>query len=383
MCCEKIRAYADRAYRDLLNNYWSGDEENGFIIPTWTGIPVEEVPGGDPRGGLWERGMMIIALDNYYRACGLEEVRRRIVSEARRLKRLFTMDELTAAGTFLHNACDDCGWHARLYLLFYEYDRDPWLLKCARQMIDKAVERWMDVKLDGGMWYENTRSWKSLYQIAIILASLDIYAYTHEERYYLIAMECYYWIETHLKWKAGIYWTDLNRSGKPGQKEPRDVTEDKKHVGEAGSLSFLGGNMAMGAIHARLYRISGLDVYRQRLSQLCAGLKEIYLRNGHFINDRDAWTDTYCLGEWAREAAVLPGYDADLNRALIDTALSVAENARTADGHYSAVWEGPAEDPNNRWVQIGSVARQIMTTSTSVNWIMCACQLMNSPMAKT
>lgn len=158
-------------------------------------------------------------------------------------------------------------------------------------------------------------------------------------------------METHLKWKAGIYWTDLNCSGLPGQKEPAiaEYREDPSLVGNPGSLSFLGGNMAMGAIHARLHRISGLEVYRMRLEELCSGLIEIYIRDGCFINDRDAWTDTYCLGEWTREVAVLPDLDPRLNKALVDTALSVAQNARTEDGHYAAVWRGPAEDPNHRW----------------------------------
>lgn len=218
-------------------------------------------------------------------------------------------------------------------------------------MIEKAADCWLDNSLGGGMWYENTRKWKSLYQIAVVMACLDVFEYTGEKRYFLLAMECYYWMETHLKWKAGIYWTDLNCSGLPGQKEPAiaEYREDPSLVGDPGSLSFLGGNMAMGAIHARLHRISGLEVYRMRLEELCSGLIEIYIRDGCFINDRDAWTDTYCLGEWTREAAVLPDLDPRLNKALVDTALSVAQNARTEDGHYAAVWRGPAEDPNHRW----------------------------------
>ena len=366
--------YARRAYEDLLRNYWTGDNETGYIIPTWTGIPVEEVPEGDPRGGLWERGAMTICMDNLYRATGDEDIRKRIVLEAKRLKALFTPEELSAAGTHLHWACDDCGWHARLYLLYYQYVKDPWYVDCAKLMVDKAVDRWMDNKMGGSMWYRNDKLFKSLYQIAIVLACLDIYEITGEKRYFLIAMECYYWMEMHLKWKAGIYWTDLNVSGLPGQTQPamEEYSEDIKYVGDPGSLSFLGGNMAMGAIHARLYRISGLEVYRERLEELCNGLMEIYVRDGCFINDRDAWTDTYCLGEWTREVMSLPDIDPRLRKAIMDTAISVAENARTEDGHYSAVWRGPAEDPDHTWIKVGSIARQIMTTSTSANWIMCA-----------
>lgn len=52
------------------------------------------------------------------------------------------------------SGCDDCGWHARLYLLYYQYVKDSWFLDCAKQMIDKAADRWLDNSLGGGMWYE-------------------------------------------------------------------------------------------------------------------------------------------------------------------------------------------------------------------------------------
>lgn len=242
------------------------------------------------------------------------------------------------------SGCDDCGWHARLYLLYYQYVKDPWFLDCAKQMIDKAADRWLDNSLGGGMWYENTRKWKSLYQIAVVMACLDIFEYTGEKRYFLLAMECYYWMETHLKWKAGIYWTDLNCSGLPGQKEPAiaEYREDPSLVGDPGSLSFLGGNMAMGAIHARLHRISGLEVYRMRLEELCSGLIEIYIRDGCFINDRDAWTDTYCLGEWTREVAVLPEVDCE----TADVASKVSDIVRGLKNYlgnpFRPDWSSPS-----------------------------------------
>lgn len=378
----KLDSYARRAYADLLKNYWTGDEHTGCIIPTWTGIPVAEVPGGDPRGGLWERGMMLIAMDNYYQATHSPDIPSRMRLEAERMKKLFSVDELADAGGFLHHACDDCGWHARLYLLLYRYEKDPWLLGCAKRMVDTAAARWMDNGLGGGMWYEDTRTWKSLYQVAIVLACLDIYEITKEDKYLLIALECYNWMEAMLKWKNGLYWTDLHISGTPGQHYSPELNEQTAVIGEAGSPSFLGGNMAMMAIHAILYKKVGLDVYRERAEHTGCGLLERYIIDGCFINDRDAWTDTTFLGEWVREYASLPGYNEELCKALIRTAFSVAENARTSDGHYSAAWRGPTDDSKHRWGQIGSVSRQITTSATSANWLMCALQLSKTEVEK-
>ena len=65
----------------------------------------------------------------------------------------------------------------------------------------------------------------------------------------------------------GIKSTMMDRAGQE-DRAMEEYSEDIKYVGDPGSLSFLGGNMAMGAIHARLYRISGLEVYRERLEEL-------------------------------------------------------------------------------------------------------------------
>ena len=358
-----LKEYAQRAFEDLFACYF--DQERKMIIPTWTGIPVEEVEGADPRGGLWERGMMLHALESYLLAGGPEEIRDLICAEGRRMKALYTPQELCAAGTFLHNACDDCGWHAWLYMLFFRYDPDEWYLQRAMEMMDASAVRWLDNEMGGGMWYENTRTWKSLYQVGIVLTCLEIYEHSGNGKYFALAMECYNWMHSWLGRSDGLYWADRRMDGPVGQERPGDIRE-------AGSVSFLGGNMAMAAIHARLYRITGFEVYHQRVLQVCRGLKDVYVRDGCFINDRDAWTNTTFLSQWVREVTILEGFDPTLDDALIATAISVAENARTPDGHYSAVWRGPAEDPNHRWVRIGSVARQIMTSSTGVNWIMCA-----------
>ena len=63
-------------------------------------------------------------------------------------------------------------------------------------------------------------------------------------------------MEEHLLRGDGLYWCDYESAGPRGRDRPNDIHE-------AGSVVFLGGNMAMGVLHARLYRASGDDTYEE------------------------------------------------------------------------------------------------------------------------
>ena len=57
---------------------------------------------------------------------------------------------------------------------------------------------------------------------------------------------------------------------------------------------------------------------------------------------------------------------------LCSTAVSIAENARTDDGHYGGSWSGPAEGSGSIWYVKGSIPQQGNTTGTSVMLITAA-----------
>ena len=364
---EAIDAYAERCYDDLIYNWWVNDSKGGHILHTWTGIDVREVPGGNPGGGIWERGMLYFALDSYYRATGDERALEKMRLESEHFRNIYTEREMASAGSSLHWACDDCGWHAWFYMKMYRYFGDLYYLDRAKALINNAVSLWLDDELGGGMWYDSEKTGKSLYTVAIVMASLDIYEHDGDESFYNLAVDLYDWMEMALKRDDGIYWMDLGADGRAfGWNRPDDIKE-------AGSVTGLGGNMAMAAIHARMYRLTGMDVFRLRALETMDGVKAKLVQNGRYINDRDAWTNTTFLMEWVMEVATLPGFDREHLQILLNTAMSVAENSRTDGGLYSGVWGGPPDDPDNLWIIKGlGLSKQIMTTCTTANLIMCA-----------
>ena len=368
---ERLDELAARVYEDLIANFWVDDAQGGHILHTWTGYDVATIQGGDSRGGIWERGMMFIALDTYYRATGDERALEKMRLESEHFATLYSEREMAAAGSGLHWACDDCGWHAWFYMKMYRYFMNELYLNRAEALINNAARLWLDDELGGGMWYTSERQLKSLYTVGVAMACLDIYEHTGNEEMYGLAVELYEWMESALLRDDGIYWMDLKPDGPFGKERPNDINE-------AGSVTGLGGNMAMAAIHARMYRLTGLDVYRGRALRTMEGVKNKLVRNGMLLNDRDAWTNTTFLMEWTQEVLTLPGMDMEYARILLDTALCVADNARTEDGYYSAVWQGPPMDMSKRWNYIGSLPQQIMTTSTTANLILCAALYKNT-----
>jgi len=362
-----VDAYAQRCYEDLIENWWVDDSYGGHILHTWTGIDVRKVPSGDSRGGIWERGMMFIALDSYYRASGDQRALEKMRLESEHFRTLYSDREMTAAGSSLHWAMDDSGWHAWFYMKMFRYFGDEYYVDRAKALLNNAVVLWKDDKLGGGMWYDSARTSKSLYAVAIVMACLDIYEHEGDEHFYNLAIDQYDWMESTLKRDDGLYWMDMGANGHAwGWDRPDDIRE-------ANSVSGLAGNMTMAAIHARLYRMTGIDSFRQRAFDTMDGVKAKQVKDGRYVNDRDAWTNTTFLMEWVMEVATLPGFDKEHLQILLNTAVSVAENARTEEGLYSGVWGGPPDDPANLWITKGlGLSVQIMTTCTAANIIMCA-----------
>ena len=134
--------------------------------------------------------------------------------------------------------------------------------------------------------------------------------------------------------------------------------------------------MAMGVLHAHLYRLTGDDTYRLRAIRTAeAILAHLVTGKGVYLNDRDAWSNGVFAGDWVREVLTLPGISAKHAAVLRATADSICHNARTADGFYGGSWSGPAEGPASRWFVGNSKPQQIMTSANSVNVIVAAAAL--------
>src|SRR5205807_7064748 len=144
-------------------------------------------------------------------------------------------------------------------------------------------------------------------------------------------------------------------------------------IHEAGNVTFLGGNMGMAALHARLFRLTSEDEYRKRATRTVDALfNRLVNTNPVYINDRDAWTDGTFAGDWTREVLTLPGISSKHWNVFRTSGDAIFTKARTTNGYYGASWDGPADGSGSAWVRIGSTPHQIMTSASSVNLIVAA-----------
>ena len=306
-----------------------------------------------------------LRLDTLYRATGDATIDRRLKTEWARLKKLYTAEELEAAGGPLHPACDDSGWDALYYLVLYRHSGDRDALARARGLVDNALRRWGDNELGGGLWYNNDRNKKSLYAVGVVTAALKIAQATADPALKDQALGCYRWMEAQLLRPDGLYWADREREGPVGRREP-------EHITEAGSVTFLAGNMAMGVLHARLYRLGGEKVYLERALRTADALAAKLTVHGIYLDDRDAWSNGTFAGDWAQEVLSLPGMPDRHKELLRRTADSIYRTARTSQGYYGGSWSGPPEGPGSAWCIKGSRPQQITTSASSVNLIAAA-----------
>ena len=361
------REQAVAAVADLLNHFWTGSPDMGHIVGTSHGLPTTSPK--HERGILWERAMLFITLENLWQATGDATLQQQLQADWSYTKKMFSVEELEACGqaSGINWAADDAGWSALMYLAAHHATGDADALARARGLVRASFNHWLDDQMGGGMWYSDKRDHKSLYQTALVLAALRIHELTGDEYFREQALKCYTWMETHLLREDGLYWCDYGATGPSGQNRPKDIHE-------AGSVVFLGGNMAMGVIHARLYRSTKDDKYRERaLRNASALVKQITTAEGIFIDDRDAWTNGVFAGDWAREVLSLPGVDSGHRIALRKTADSIYSKARTSTGFYGGSWSGPAEGEGSVWWKKKSLPEQIMTSATAVHMIVAAC----------
>jgi hypothetical protein len=197
-----------------------------------------------------------------------------------------------------------------------------------------------------------------------------------------LARAQYDWIESRLLRTDHLYWCDYSAGppsnpehalGPIGQDRPRSI-----HVG--GSVTYLGGNMGMGACQADLYDLTGEEKYRAAALRTADAIHEhLCDAAGVFINDRDAYTNGFFVGSWSRSLAGLaPSHPAlqDLRR----TAEAVARSRTSAAyhpaygnggaGYYPADWNGHAV-----WETKGSMANMMHVSATSVAFLTAAASL--------
>lgn len=356
---------AEIAIEDIVKNFWLGDAPEGQIVPTWDGYPGENLP--DNRGGLWEAAMLHFGIYDAWVVTGEDDYLELLKSEAQFLRSNFSESELENPSGNQLWASDDCAWVAMFCLNCYQVTGDTWFVDRAANLLDKVVARWYDEELNG-IYYRDGSDFMSLYEVGIALNWLRLWEITGEQRFYDLALRSYEGMHDRLGQNRddGLYYCEAN------VKWPRG---EKTAIGEAGSTSFLSGNLGMAALSAKFYKLTGNQEYLDRMYKTNEGLLNVYVTDkGVLINDRDAWTNGTFAAFYVTEVLSMPDTEA-MQTVIQDTALSIALNARTEDGYYGGSWNGPAEGNGSAWYKIGSTPQQSKTTGSTVLMITAAALL--------
>ena len=359
---------------DLMEHFWTGNMTTGYITPTWGGYPGNNLY--DPRGGLWERGTYQDALYGLWDMTQDSIISKRIQMDWNYMKSVFTTSDLTTCGNGTASmASDDAGWNAMLYLRAYTITNDATALQDAETLVNNAYNRWYDSTWGGGMWYSDAKLTKSLYEVGIALDAQKLYSLTSISTFNTIATNCYNWMQSHLLRSDNIYWCDYNSSGGVG---------GFNNIGQAGSVSFVGGNMGMALMSARYYSSTQNSTYLTAAVNTVTGImsKEVDA-NGVILDDRDAWTDGTFGMEFTKEVLPLSGISSTAITDIRNTAPAIYNNDRTTGttpanvnpGYYGGCWDGPISQPNAWTSANGTYPQQIMTSANAVNMIEGAARL--------
>lgn len=358
-----IREHAVAAVNDLVRKFWVGTPTTGRALNTWNGYYTS----GNPS--LWERSQFMSVIEDFYQTTGDPVLRSRVTADWNYLLSRFTFSGLQKVGPGSVNGwSDDAGWAAIMYLNTYRSTGITQALEAAKGIYRNSMTRWLDDTWGGGLWYTDGRTQKAIYQASHILAGFRIWDATGDTYFRDTSLAMYNWVESHLLRDEGLYIVDFvgdnNPAGKPSTGPPK----------EASSGTFLGGNMTMAVIHARLWRATGDPIYLQRALRTAEAIKNIENDGyGHYMNDRDAWTESFFMGEWVAEVLTLPGIGPEHAEMLRRTARAVYHRARTPEGYYGASWSGPSMGAESVWYATNSfMPTQINISSNSVHVIVAA-----------
>lgn len=354
------RKLAVFAVDDLIKDYWVGDEKTGNLVPVWHGYADDKT--GDERGAIWEAAEVLFNFYDMWVLTGEERYKNLMIAEADYYKRVYQPEEIETPTNAFNFASDDCAWSAMLFLCFYTVTGDNWFVERAENLLTNAYKHWHDDQIGGGLWYSDESERKSLYEAGIALDWLRLWEITGEQKYYDLAFESYSWMHEALGREDGLYFCETSLAGPVGQENPGRITEGS-------SCSFLGGNMAMAAMSAKFYKITGEQKYLDRVYKTNEGILKYYVIDGVLLNDRDAWTNGTFAAFYATEVLSLPDTD-EVTQLLKDTAVSIITKDRTADGYYGGSWQGNAE--GGVWASGGSKPLQTMTSGTTVQIIVAA-----------
>ena len=420
---------ATTVYEDMLRLYWRGSAETGHLMKEWGGLETD-----GQQYMIWVHAQMIFAFEALYDATGNQDIAKRIAAQWAFTKKEFRRpgffnrlgENIQALFTALFRwekpvfsrerilttpdagpnwAVDDAGWDAMAYMTFYRFTGDKKALDYAGKLIRNSFDYWKDGDTSRGLWYDHQppnhgggpeARKKAVYTASLLVAALDYMRCREDPGMMADVMNIYAWIEGNLCRRGQLsyilspggeaqalpvddklYFVEYNQersaatpcTGPDGADRPFDIRE-------GGSVSALFGNMAMGVIHARLYRLTGEESYRARALETVAALHapgSPYNVGGVYLNDRDAWTNAAFFRPWVEEVLTLDGVTQADRDMTTGTAKSIFANARVEGGYLGPWWSGHSE--SSGWRADHTWPRQMMTSATGAHVIMAAALL--------
>ncbi|MCL2884038.1 MAG: hypothetical protein FWF49_00955 [Oscillospiraceae bacterium] len=330
-------------------------------------------------------------------------------------------------------ALDDSTWDALYFMQVWHMTGNATALADTRTLILGAYDYYQDGNTGNGLWYpqyppthggDSSSRFKSLYGAGMIAAAFDYLLAvgkanwdSTDQTLYDRTLAYYNWMEATLlrasaasvnsagatgsqftlpltvtngmagtgatyttpgtaQYADNLYWcTWLDNCTGYGEKNgPDGGSRSVLDIGEAGSVSSLGGNMAMALCHERLYKLTNDVKYLNRAVRTAQGLTNSpkYNKSNVLLADRDAWTDGFYAGMYAKEVLTLPGIrNADKNL-LMNTAYVIANSCRVQNGgnyYYNADWRGTHVWQNQKNVPGMGDPLTIMTSGISANMI--------------
>lgn len=388
-------ALAKQTYANLMKNYLDTENDRlyqvfwGYINGTVTNTGKTVSFGG---GSVWEMAVMLMALDTYASTLprdGSEyrEVAQIIANSVMLMTQVYPENMFTTAAETPNWAMDDAGWNTIFLLLGYHYstflgnDADAALcLRYAKALFNSCYD--VFYKSDaGGLVYSTTNNGVDLYGSTTALAGYFLDKLDPDEQIHTRYLQIYDAIEDYLRRPDGLYWINSEEA------TTRDYGAAPYSIREAGSVTYLNGNLAMTVLNTLL---GNTEKARETIAGI---LRYETYDNGAFLNDRDAWNNTFFLGLFVRFVMSDPELnDGRLDRALSSTVSMILQNACFDDGYYGASWSGPREpssigytedypvEERNRWgrglindgLNIGSAPQQIMTSATTAHVLLAA-----------
>jgi len=362
--CPVSHELVETALADALHNFWDGNPETGHISNTWSGYTSSHGALHDPRGGLWERGTLYNFIYQMDIDTPSRQLKRRLEADWAYVKSVFTVSDFSSCGahSVLNFASDDAAMNALYFIQASHVTQDRAAIKFARSALTCALSRWEEPSTPGGLWYDDKRKTKSLYEVILVEDFIQLYEMYRNPDDLKSAKRLYEWLEGNLLRPDGLYWANIGSDGPIGKERPDDI-------GIAGSVSFLGGNFAIAAVHAWLYKETQDPIYKARAERTAKAIRSHYAtqQNAVLINDRDAWMDGVFAPIFAkRVTALFP----EISINLRDTAVSIVRNSKTLDRYYAAEWSGKDPKGHFPWQEKGSLPSQIMTTSNSISMVL-------------